>query len=407
MELRILWFILGFALFILIFSLYVGAQVYWFRRGWELAGRGRSPRARGVARGLVIAAVVILNARFVIWPLRLQLLWPALNAPALVMTQGLWGVASMISFALLKSGQLLRRATAALSAKLRPASAPALDPPDPTRRHFFAATAYIAGAAPFVAAGYGFVANRLKFTVEELDVPIAGLPAALDGLRLVQLTDIHIGPYLDRRELARAVGLANELNADVGFVTGDFVNSLGDPLEDSIEELARIKANYGIYGCNGNHEIYADVVEETKPLFARRGVHILRRQNIVLPIRGAELNLIGVDYQRQGFPMLVNVEPLVRPGMMNILLCHNPNGFRRAQELGIDLTIAGHTHGGQVQVEILHSRLNPGRFLTPWTAGLYREGKSHVYVSRGIGTVFTPVRLGAPPEVTLLRLRRA
>lgn len=404
MELSILWFILGFTLFVLVFGLFVASQVFWFRQAWRQAGRLQSPALRVTLQVLVLALAVFLNARLLVFPLRLHMHWPALNSPYLVMTQGLWGTASLISFVLLKLGSLLRRAGTALEAWLRPAAA---DPPSPSRRYFFQTAGYLAGAVPFVAAGYGFLAGRLRFTVEQVDVPIAELPPALDGLRLVQLTDIHIGPYLDRRELARAVALANELNPDLAFVTGDFVNSLGDPLDHCVEELARLKSNFGVFGCNGNHEIYAGVLDETKPLFARYGIRILRRQNEVLEIRGARLNLIGVDYQRQTQPMLVNVEPLLRPGMPSILLCHNPNGFRRAAELAIDLTVAGHTHGGQVQVEILHSRLNPGRFITPWIAGLYRQGKSHVYVSRGIGTIAAPVRLGAPPEVTLLRLRRA
>lgn len=404
MELPILWLILGFTVFSLVFGLSVASQVFWFRHAWRLVNRFEHPSLRVTLHVLVIALIALLNARFPIFLLRLHMRWPVLNSPYVVMPQAIWLWSSLISFMLLKLGRLLRLAGAALEGRLRPAAA---DPPSPSRRYFFQTASYLAGAAPFVAAGYGFLSGRLKFTVEQVDVPIAELPQALDGLRLAQLTDIHIGSFLDRHELARAVGLANELNPDLAFVTGDFVNSLGDPLDHCVEELARLKSNFGVFGCNGNHEIYAGVLDETKPLFARYGIRILRRQNEVLEIRGARLNLIGVDYQRQTQPMLVNVEPLLRPGMPSILLCHNPNGFRRAAELDIDLTVAGHTHGGQVQVEILHSRLNPGRFITPWIAGLYRQGKSHVYVSRGIGTIAAPVRLGVPPEITLLRLRRA
>ena len=117
--------------------------------------------------------------------------------------------------------------------------------------------------------------------------------------------------------------------------------------------------------------------------------------------------------------MLEGVESLVRQDMPNILLSHNPNAFRRAREIGVDLMLAGHTHGGQVQVEILDHRLSPARFITQYIAGLYRRpmdssGASlsrgryaSVYVSRGLGTIGTPLRLGVPPEITLLTLRRA
>lgn len=117
--------------------------------------------------------------------------------------------------------------------------------------------------------------------------------------------------------------------------------------------------------------------------------------------------------------MLEGVEGLVRPDMPNILLSHNPNAFVRSSELGIDLMLAGHTHGGQVEVEILDHRISPARFITKYIAGLYRRpmgreatspfGKRYAsaYVSRGLGTIGTPLRLGVPPEISLLTLRRA
>jgi len=161
----------------------------------------------------------------------------------------------------------------------------------------------------------------------------------------------------------------------------------------------------------------------------------LRRENATISYKGAQLNLIGVDYQRERTPggrkqqMLANLEPLVRRDMPNVLLSHNPNSFNRAAELGIELSLAGHTHGGQVQVEILDVSLSPARFITEYIAGLYHrpllmpdvprrmgetiklmpnapKGLAGLYVNRGIGTVGAPVRLGAPPEITHIVLRR-
>ena len=147
------------------------------------------------------------------------------------------------------------------------------------------------------------------------------------------------------------------------------------------------------------------------------------------------MNLIGVDYQQERSPggrrlgMLARFEPLVRKDMPNILLSHNPNSFNRAAELGIELSLAGHTHGGQVQVEILDHRLSPARFITDYIAGLYmrplftpaktvasqkflhaltlQAPHAAIYVNRGLGTVGAPVRLGVPPEISLLVLRSA
>jgi predicted MPP superfamily phosphohydrolase len=118
------------------------------------------------------------------------------------------------------------------------------------------------------------------------------------------------------------------------------------------------------------------------------------------------LNVAGVDYQPQRLrrQYLDGAERLIAPGAVNVLLSHNPDVFPVAAEQGFDLTIAGHTHGGQINVEILHQSLNIARFVTPFVYGRYRAGRSSLYVSRGIGTIGLPIRIGAPPEITLLRL---
>jgi hypothetical protein len=303
-------------------------------------------------------------------------------------------------------------------------------PTNPSRRYFFQTASYFAGAVPFVGALYGFAIERLHFRVERVEVPIAGLSPELDGLRIVQLSDIHMGGYFPGDQLRRVVGMANELGAELAVVTGDFITWRGDPIEQCVEELAALRAPLGVWGCNGNHEIYAAYQDHATELFRRAGMRILRRQNAELSWRGAKFNLLGVDHQttrgfdRRRWRMIEGVEPLLRPGMPNILLSHSPNAFYRAAELGIDLTLSGHTHGGQIQVEIIEPHLNPARFLTQFTAGLYSrpagisrmvdsneldapsKGVAQLYVNRGLGTIGTPVRIGAPPEITLLTLRR-
>src|SRR5262249_31536984 len=154
--------------------------------------------------------------------------------------------------------------------------------------------------------------------------------------------------------------------------TGDFITGANDPLEECVEEIRRLSAPLGIYACNGNHEIYAQAEDRAQELFARQGMKLLRHQNALIGFNGAQLNLIGVDYQRERTPggrrvqTLQGVEQLVRKDMPNILLSHNPNSFNRAAEAGIELSLAGHTHGGQIQVEILDHRLSPARFITDY-----------------------------------------
>jgi predicted MPP superfamily phosphohydrolase len=291
---------------------------------------------------------------------------------------------------------------------------------------------------------YGFAAERLDYQVRRVEIPIPNLPAGLEGLKIVQISDIHLSSYMPRLEVRRAVHMANDLGADLALVTGDFITGPGDPIADCIDEVQGLRAPLGVWGCNGNHEIYARAEETAQYLFAKAGMRLLRSENAQLTFEGASFNLIGVDYQRERtnggrrVQLLQNVGPLVRQDMPNILMSHNPNAFNRAAELGVELTLAGHTHGGQIQVEILDHRLSPARFITDYVAGLYQRpmfapapndrassagtafetspgslfpnrssALASIYVNRGLGTVGAPVRLGVPPEITLLTLRRA
>jgi predicted MPP superfamily phosphohydrolase len=309
-------------------------------------------------------------------------------------------------------------------------------PRDPSRRYFFRAASMAAGAAPFLGVMYGFAAERLNYQVRRVEIPIAKLPAALDGMKIAQISDIHLSGYMPRSQVRRAVDMTNDLGADLAVVTGDFITGAGDPLADCIDEVRRLRAALGVWGCNGNHEIYARAEDAAQQLFAQAGMKLLRHENVELTFRGASFNLIGVDYQRERTPggrkqrILEGADALVRRDMPNILLSHNPNSFNRAAEMGIELSLAGHTHGGQVQVEILDHRLSPARFITDYVAGQYarplfaaapdardarhewvsidpQAAMAQIYVNRGLGTVGAPVRLGVPPEITLIVLRRA
>jgi predicted MPP superfamily phosphohydrolase len=426
------------------------SQRYWFARAWKFAGRIDRPRWRKGIRGALIALLAFIavvavaaltrNMRGVVTR---GTRWSAIFA--------FWLTSSIFSYLFIKfiaavewvwkrllawrSGQ---PATSAEPLALAVAGSP-VDHVDHSRRYFFQAAGVIAGAVPFVSASYGFVAERFHFYVNEVEIPMANLPAALDGMRIAQLSDIHIGSYMPVAQVRRAVGMANELKADLTVVTGDFLTSRSDPLEDCIAELSRLRAPLGVWGCNGNHEIYAQAEAKSAELFQKYGMKLLRHENAELRWQGSAFNLIGVDYQRQQRdeqgnrpPMLPGMQPLIRHDIPNILLSHNPNSFPKAAELGIELSLAGHTHGGQVRVEILDHWWSPAEFLTHYVAGLYRrpllapagmdddedkplaqrpapqpKNSSAIYVNRGLGTIGAPIRLGVPPEITLIKLRCA
>jgi len=378
--------------------------------------------------------------------------------PALV---GLWFFSAVFGFVAVKlvrgvdllwteirGSRHAQPATAATQPGVSLASAASVEQlRDPGRRYFFRAATAAAGAAPFLGAMYGYAAERLKYQVRREEIPISNLDPALDGLSIVQISDIHLSGYMPRAQVRRAVEMANELGAHLAVVTGDFITSASDPLQDCIDEIRQLRAPLGTWGCNGNHEIYARAEDLAQALFAQAGMKLLRGENAQLTFNGAQFNLIGVDYQRERTSdghkkqTLTDVEQMVRRDMPNILLSHNPNSFPRAAELGIELSLAGHTHGGQIQVEILDHRLSPARFITDYIAGLYQRplfspsldiprysrvdgyseaprvsrfpamvnptGMASLYVNRGLGTVGAPVRIGVPPEITLIVLRRA
>lgn len=312
----------------------------------------------------------------------------AIAAPIIFWVRGLalgWAIAVVCS--------------AVIAALVKPAV-----PADSSRRSFLHLAARGAVAAPLAGVGFGMFIERERFEVKEIYIPIENLPKDLDGLRIAQLTDVHLGPFLAEKQFARAIDMANELKPHLAVVTGDLISYRGDPLDDAIRQVLRLKADAGIVGCHGNHEYYAGALNYATREMERQGARILRMTNHRFAFGSAFLNIAGVDYQPMGSVYLQGAEELVHPGDVNILLSHNPDVFPVAAGKGFALTLSGHTHGGQINFEILDHRANVAQFLTPYTKGLYRENGSAIYVSSGIGTIGVPVRFGAPPEVSLIKL---
>ncbi len=280
---------------------------------------------------------------------------------------------------------------------------------DPRRRRLLTASGNVLMAAPFAVLAYGGLVERLRFQVREMDLPVEGLPEDLEGIRILQLSDIHLSAFLSENELARVIDTALEVRPHLAVVTGDLITAYGDPLDACIRQLSRLKADAGVFGCLGNHERYAKAEDYTTRTAARHGIRFLRRQAVPLRFGNAVLNIAGVDYQpsSERDRYLRGAGHLVDPEAVNLLLSHNPDVFPVAARQGYNLLLAGHTHGGQVAIELLDQSINPARFITPFIYGLYREGRASAYVTRGIGTIGIPARIGAPPEIAVLRLRKA
>ena len=403
------------------------AQTFWFAQAWHVIDAVAWPGLRALVQGLWIAAAVVVLAA-VLDLLRVRALPPQVWGPWGRALARLWLIASCCSFvAIIMVGSVGGVARVALAA-LPEAYAMHVEP---ARHTVFRYATYLAGGLPFLAVLYGTTAGRLRARVVPVDVPLAHLPPALDGLRIVHLSDIHIGAFLPRTALRRAVALSNAAQPDLVVLTGDLISGADDPLEDGIAALSRLQAPLGVWGCHGNHERWAGVEAQAQALFERYGMHLLRQQGVALSWHGGRFNLIGVDDQREharpGEPssMLRSIEALVRRDMPNMLLSHNPDTFPRAAALGIELSLAGHTHGGQLRCRLGHRQWSPASLLTPFAVGLYRlpfgpapppareERAAHpppcafLYVNPGLGTFGLPLRLGMPPEITLLTLRGA
>ncbi|MBL8481159.1 MAG: metallophosphoesterase [Rhodocyclaceae bacterium] len=240
--------------------------------------------------------------------------------------------------------------------------------------------------------------------VVEVDIPLPDLPPALEGFRIVQLSDIHVGPTIKRGFLARIVARVNQLDAHVVAITGDLVDGKVAELRGHVATLAGLGSRFGTYFVTGNHEYYSGADAWIAEL-RRLGINVLHNRHEVLRHHGAELVLAGVsdysghhygEHHRSDPQAALRGAPSTAP---RVLLAHQPRSAPAAAEAGFHLQISGHTHGGQ-----FFPWNHFVRFQQPYTAGLHRLAGLWVYTSRGTGYWGPPKRLGAPSEITLIRL---
>lgn len=271
------------------------------------------------------------------------------------------------------------------------------------RRGFLRGSAVAACAIPAAVIGAGII-TRKEFLINEIDISFPHLPDDLNDLRLLQISDIHMGTFFTRYDLRRVVDAANGLRGDLVFVTGDLISDQFDPLDQCLIELQRLRTGTGIWGCMGNHELYSLCQTYTKREAAKRGMDFLRYENRQLRFGNSKINLLGIDYHPRSKGLAPIFDQLKDSEAFNLLLSHTPATFPLAAKRGIELTLSGHTHGGQINMEIAGKNINLVDLTTPFTKGLYRQDGSAVYVNSGLGTIGVPVRIGAPPEVSVIRL---
>ena len=251
----------------------------------------------------------------------------------------------------------------------------------------------------------GLANTRRTARVKSVDVPIAGLPAALHGFTIAQITDLHVGPTIRARYIQRIVDRVNALQADVVAITGDLVDGPVAELQPHVAPLGQLRATHGAFFVTGNHEYYAGA----QPWLAevrRLGIRVLINEHVVIERGGARLVLAGVpDHSAHFFDRAHRSDPqqalagAPADAAVRVLLAHQPRTAPAAERAGFELQVSGHTHGGQFFPWIFFVR-----FQQPFTAGLHRVGRLWVYVSRGTGYWGPPKRVAAPSEITRLRL---
>ena len=278
---------------------------------------------------------------------------------------------------------------------------------DPERRIFLQrAFGFAAVGATGLVSGYSFWKGLRPVAVKPLTINLGRLPQAFDGLRIVQITDLHIGPMIDGRWLGHIVDQVNDLQPDIIAVTGDLVDGSVEDLKEHVAALARLTAPHGVYFITGNHEYYSGV-EPWCAHIADLGLRVLRNERVTIGKDGASFDLAGVDdWAAHRFPGegadLAKALTGRDPDKALILLAHQPATINEAAENGVDLQISGHTHGGQIWPfgYFVHMQ-------QPYIKGLHRhlDTATQIYVSEGTGYWGPPMRLGTSAEITEIILR--
>jgi len=402
-----------------VFLVFIGGQVYWILRVRAWGRRVLQSRAArwgaeltALALYLPVFALNVFSAREVPSPTHMTWRYAVLVAPF-----QWWIFSSTVAFMVVILIWLVRLPDRFLRARLNKSSHVLQDLPSPARRQFLETAASATAAVPFVAGAYGLLWGRLNLEVTRQPIRLARLPRAFHGFRIAQLSDIHVGPFMSEDEIRKYVKIANSLKVDMVALTGDFVTWDAATEQAVVSALSGLKAPFGVYGCLGNHDAWADAEDSISALFSDCGIRILRKANVPIRSGADSFNLMGIDFANSrrmsageghmSSLRLEGIEKLMVPGAANILLSHNPETFPRAAELGIDLSLAGHTHGGQLALEFISPELAPTRLVTPYVAGWFERPGGQLYVNRGIGTIAAPMRVGAPPEITVYELLRA
>jgi hypothetical protein len=265
-------------------------------------------------------------------------------------------------------------------------------------------------AAPLVAVSAGAAYSRLiepyNYLISETNILIRELPAAFEGFRITQLTDVHHSRILGLGEVQRVVSLAQQTKPDMFVLTGDYSTSYRRYIEPCAEALGALNAPEGVWAVLGNHDHYTDPELTTRSL-QRHHIAVLNNAHTTLQRGSDAIQLSGIDDWSWNAADWTRAFSGLKRQTPTILLSHQPTVLDLEQTQNVSLILSGHTHGGQLNFPLLGA---PARFTTndlKYARGLFRRGDTQLYVSTGTGVIGLPLRFGVRPEIAVLRLRRA
>lgn len=294
-----------------------------------------------------------------------------------------------------------------------------------SRSEFMSKTALVAAAIPFGTMTYGIISGAHDYRVRRKTVYLPNLPKAFDGMKIGQVSDIHSGSFFNKTAVKGGVEMMLKEKPDVIFFTGDLVNNESSEVKDYINIFDKFKAPLGVFSVTGNHDYgdyvswktvqdkrnnFKDLVTAHKEL----GFDLLMNENRFMEIDGERIAVLGIENWGGGrfakYGKLGEAYKGTEDAPVKLLLSHDPSHWDaqvRKMYPDIDLAFAGHTHGFQFGVEIGNFKWSPSQYAYKQWAGLYQEGSQYLYVNRGFGYLGYPGRIGMPPEITILELKRA
>lgn len=294
-----------------------------------------------------------------------------------------------------------------------------------SRRKFLVNTGLSLGGLTLGTMGFGMLHGNYDFKLWQYAIQLKRVPESLKGLKIVQISDFHLGTWVNKKPLVEAVNYINSLNADLVFFTGDLVNSMTEEAFPFKNELAQLKAKYGVFASLGNHDYgkyynWSSKEEEQKnwddllKFYKDIGWKLLRNENELIEINGSKIHIIGVENWslNSRFPRLGDLDKAtanINSSDLNLLLSHDPTHWDEVAKdfsMPMDITFSGHTHGFQFGIESKLFRWSPAQYIYKHWAGLYQDETSQKFlnVNRGIGAIGFPGRVGIKPEITLVEI---